>query len=85
MNDSVAALADLSQRLFAAGVVPYYLHLLDRVRGAAHFDVPEDTARQLLGELAATLSGYLVPRLVREVPGGPAKIALAPQFSAWKM
>jgi EF-P beta-lysylation protein EpmB len=85
VNDSVAALADLSQRLFDAGVVPYYLHLLDRVRGAAHFDVPEPTARQLVGELAATLSGYLVPRLVREVPGGPAKISLAPQFSGWRM
>jgi EF-P beta-lysylation protein EpmB len=82
INDSVAALSDLSQRLFAAGVVPYYLHLLDRVRGAAHFDVPESTAQQLLGELAASLSGYLVPRLVREVPGGPAKIPLLPQFPA---
>jgi len=85
INDSVAALSDLSQRLFAAGVVPYYLHMLDRVRGAAHFEVPETTARQLVGELAATLSGYLVPRLVREVPGGPAKIPLGPQFPPWKM
>jgi EF-P beta-lysylation protein EpmB len=85
VNDSVAALAQLSQQLFAAGVVPYYLHLLDRVRGAAHFDVPEATARQLIGELAATLSGYLVPRLVRELPGGPAKIPVAPQFPPWKM
>ena len=85
VNDSVAALSSLSQRLFAAGVVPYYLHLLDRVRGAAHFEVPEDTARQLVGQLAATLSGYLVPRLVREVPGGPAKLPLAPQFPPWKM
>jgi len=85
INDSVAALADLSQRLFAAGVVPYYLHLLDRVRGTAHFEVPEATAQRLVGELAATLSGYLVPRLVREVPGGPAKIPLPPQFPAWKM
>jgi len=85
VNDSVAALAQLSQRLFEAGVVPYYLHLLDRVRGAAHFDVPEATARQLVGELAAGLSGYLVPKLVREVPGGPAKIPLPPQFPLWKM
>ncbi len=85
VNDSVTALAELSQRLFAAGVVPYYLHLLDRVRGAAHFDVPEATAQRLVGELAASLSGYLVPRLVREVPGGPAKIPLPPQFPVWKM
>jgi L-lysine 2,3-aminomutase len=85
VNDSVAALSELSQRLFAAGVVPYYLHMLDKVRGAAHFEVPEATARQLVGELASTLSGYLVPRLVREVPGGPAKLPLGPDFPLWKM
>jgi L-lysine 2,3-aminomutase len=85
VNDSVAALSELSQRLFEAGVVPYYLHLLDRVRGTAHFEISEATARQLVGTLAATLSGYLVPRLVREVPGGPAKITVAPQFPPWKM
>jgi EF-P beta-lysylation protein EpmB len=85
VNDSVAALSDLSQKLFAAGVVPYYLHLLDRVRGAAHFEVPEATAQQLVGELAATLSGYLVPRLVREVPGGPAKIPVPVVFPPWGM
>ncbi len=85
VNDSVGALSDLSQRLFAAGVVPYYLHMLDKVRGAAHFEVPETTARQLLGELASSLSGYLVPRLVREVPGAPAKLPLGPQFPLWKM
>ncbi len=85
VNDSVAALADLSQRLFAAGVVPYYLHMLDKVRGAAHFEVAEATAQQLMGELSASLSGYLVPRLVREVPGGPAKLPLAPQFPPWRM
>ncbi|HEY1900640.1 MAG TPA: EF-P beta-lysylation protein EpmB [Steroidobacteraceae bacterium] len=85
VNDSVAALSELSQRLFAAGVLPYYLHMLDRVRGAAHFEVSEGTAQQLVGELAASLSGYLVPRLVREVPGAPAKLPLAPQFPPWKM
>jgi EF-P beta-lysylation protein EpmB len=85
VNDSVAALADLSQRLFEAGVLPYYLHLLDRVRGAAHFDVPEVTARRLVGELASILSGYLVPKLVREVPGGPAKMTLGLEFPPWKM
>ncbi len=85
INDSVETLSALSQRLFDAGVVPYYLHVLDRVRGAAHFEVPEPTAQRLMGELAATLSGYLVPRLVREVPGGPAKMPLPPQFPVWKM
>jgi L-lysine 2,3-aminomutase len=59
--------------LFDAGVLPYYLHLPDRVRGTAHFDVEETRARELTGALAARLSGYLVPRLVREVPGAPGK------------
>jgi EF-P beta-lysylation protein EpmB len=85
VNDSVTALSTLSQRLFAAGVVPYYLHLLDRVRGVAHFEVAEEVAQRLVGELASSLSGYLVPRLVREVPGGPAKIPLGAQFAPWKM
>ena len=78
VNDSAPALADLSEALFEAGAMPYYLHLLDRVAGAAHFDVPEERARRLVGEVAARLPGYLVPRLVREVPGAPAKVTVAP-------
>jgi len=77
VNDSVTALAQLSEALFAAGVLPYYLHLLDRVQGAAHFDVNENNARQLLAGLNAGLPGYLVPRLVREVPGAPGKERVA--------
>ena len=73
VNDSVDALAELSERGHAAGVLPYYLHQLDRVRGAAHFEVPDEEARALHGALAARLSGYLVPRLVREVAGDPGK------------
>ncbi len=73
VNDSVDALAALSERGFAAGVLPYYLHQLDRVQGAAHFEVDEDQARSLHRALAARLSGYLVPRLVREVAGDPGK------------
>lgn len=73
VNESVTALTHLSEALFAAGVLPYYLHLLDRVQGAAHFDVSEDVARQLMAGLNARLPGYLVPRLVREVPGGSGK------------
>jgi len=80
VNDNVDVLAELSRRLFDAGVLPYYLHVLDRVRGAAHFDVPDAEARVLAGQLAARLSGYLVPRLVREVYGAPAKVTLPPQF-----
>lgn len=73
VNDSTAALENLSNRLFACGVLPYYMHLLDPIRGAAHFDVPEDEARGLLAQLAARVPGYLVPRLVREEPGRPGK------------
>ena len=57
-----------------AGVVPYYLHLPDRVRGTAHFDVAEAEAQRLVEALSTRLSGYLVPRLVREVPGAPYKV-----------
>jgi EF-P beta-lysylation protein EpmB len=78
VNDTVDALADLSEALFEHGVLPYYLHVLDPVRGAAHFDVPELAARRLVADLAARLPGYLVPRLVREVPGAPAKEMLPP-------
>lgn len=73
VNDSVDALARLSTRGFEAGVLPYYLHQLDRVAGAAHFEVDDATARRLHAGLAARLSGYLVPRLVREVAGDPGK------------
>lgn len=78
VNDSVTALAELSEALFAAGVLPYYLHVLDRVRGAAHFEVPDDEALSLHAGLTARLPGYLVPRLVREVPGAAAKTMLQP-------
>ncbi len=74
VNDNADTLAQLSRGLMEAGVVPYYLHLPDRVRGTAHFDVAEADAQRLVGELAARLSGYLVPRLVREVPGAASKV-----------
>jgi EF-P beta-lysylation protein EpmB len=78
VNDSAAALADLSEALFDAAVLPYYLHMLDPVRGAAHFDVPDDEARGLHAELTARLPGYLVPKLVREVAGAASKTMLPP-------
>lgn len=76
VNDSVETLVSLSQSLFASGVMPYYLHMLDRVRGAAHFDVDVTTARGLIDELRSRLPGYLVPRLVREIAGENAKTPL---------
>lgn len=73
VNDDTEQLAILSEALFAAGVLPYYLHMLDPVSGAAHFAVDEPRAIALLERLRARLPGYLLPRLVREVPGAPAK------------
>ncbi len=81
INDDVDILADLSRALFDAGVLPYYLHVLDRVSGAAHFDLPEQRAREIAGALASCMPGYLVPRLVREVEGAPAKLTLEPRFA----
>lgn len=77
VNDSVEALQALSERLADLRVLPYYLHLLDRVRGASHFEVPEDRARHLLEALRTRLPGYLVPRLVREIPGEQSKTPVA--------
>jgi EF-P beta-lysylation protein EpmB len=76
INDEVSALEALSERLFECGVLPYYLHQLDRVQGAAHFEVDDARARALVRELTARLPGYLVPRLVREVAGAPSKMPL---------
>jgi EF-P beta-lysylation protein EpmB len=76
VNDDVDTLQQLSCALFEAGVLPYYLHVPDRVRGTAHFDVDDDTARNLVAELMTRVSGYLVPRLVREIPGAESKTPL---------
>ncbi|MGA9342040.1 MAG: EF-P beta-lysylation protein EpmB [Rhodanobacteraceae bacterium] len=76
VNDSVKALADLSERLFECGVLPYYLHQLDRVRGAAHFEVTDDAAVALIEAIRTILPGYLVPRLVREIAGAASKTPL---------
>lgn len=76
VNDNIEALAQLSERCFAAGAMPYYLYQLDRVEGSAHFEVPDARARELHAALVARLSGYLVPRLVREIPGDTGKRAL---------
>lgn len=73
VNDSVPALAALSEALVAAKVTPYYLHSLDRVQGAAHFEVPESEAKLLIEQLRLIVPGYMVPQLVREVAGEGAK------------
>ncbi len=76
INDNVTSLKDLSERLFDCGVMPYYLHLPDDVAGTAHFMVDEQRAKQLMKALRGELPGYLVPRLVQEVPGQDAKTIL---------
>lgn len=76
INDNPSALMALSEALFAAGVLPYYLHQLDRVTGARHFEIPDPEAVTLIDTLRARLPGYLVPRLVRETAGQPAKQTL---------
>ncbi|EXJ09465.1 MULTISPECIES: EF-P beta-lysylation protein EpmB [Nitrincola] len=78
INDDVSVQKTLSERLFAASILPYYLFLFDKVAGAAHFDLEESVAKELVGKLQAELPGYLVPRLAREIPGKPAKTLLAP-------
>jgi EF-P beta-lysylation protein EpmB len=74
VNDHLEALLELSEALFRIGTLPYYLHLLDRVEGAAHFDVPLPRALELMDGLRRRLPGYLVPRLVREQAGAPYKL-----------
>jgi len=76
VNDRLDTLLQLSERLFEAGVLPYYLHQLDPVQGASHFAVTEETGRQLVDAMRKRLPGYLVPRLVREDPGKPSKTPL---------
>jgi len=76
INDNAATLAALSNALFNAGILPYYLHVLDKVQGAAHFYVSDEEARKIMRELLAMISGYLVPKLAREIGGEPSKTPL---------
>ncbi len=77
INDQADILIHLSERLFEAGILPYYLNLPDRVQGSAHFSVTEEKGRSLMKIMSAHLPGYLVPKLVREVPEAPSKIPLS--------
>ncbi|NLQ19116.1 EF-P beta-lysylation protein EpmB [Marinomonas sp. M1K-6] len=81
INDSVEAQVNLSEAVFDAGILPYYMFTLDPVEGAAHFDISIENAQQLMGKVAAELPGYLVPRLAKEIPGKPAKSVFAPIFN----
>jgi EF-P beta-lysylation protein EpmB len=76
VNDDIDTLTELCTRLVDLRVMPYYLHQLDRVAGAAHFEVPESRGRELVRQLRARLPGYAVPRYVRDVPGATHKEVL---------
>lgn len=73
VNDNAAVLGELSERLFSHGVIPYYLHLLDKATGTGHFEVSEAEALALIRQVQAALPGYLVPKLVKEQAGGTSK------------
>lgn len=79
VNDTIDTLIKLNQLLFSSGVLPYYLHLLDPVEGTAHFAVSESKAVELIQEMTHRLSGYLVPKLVREIAGNPSKLSMMPR------
>lgn len=76
VNDNTTALCNLSEALFDAGIMPYYLHAFDPVTGAHHFDVSDQRATELVREMQGQLPGFLVPKLVRELPGQASKTTL---------
>lgn len=77
VNDTASALSSLSDRLIQTGIMPYYLHQLDRIAGVAHFGVPVEEGKRLIRELRQSMPGYAVPRYVQEQPGHPSKTVLA--------
>lgn len=77
INDTTQTLIELSERLVENQVVPYYLHLMDPVAGAAHFNVTEEQAKKLIGNMHERVSGYLVPKLVKEEIGGKSKTIIS--------
>lgn len=76
INDTVSVQEELCELLVNRGIMPYYLHQLDRVQGTAHFEVEEAQGIQLIQDLTKRLSGYAIPRYVREIAGQPNKTSL---------
>ena len=76
VNDSVEAQVTLNEALFDAGILPYYLHVLDKVQGAAHYFVSDTQAKEIMRGVITRVSGYLVPKLTREIGGRPSKTPL---------
>ncbi len=73
VNDNVDTLAALSEILIANNIIPYYLHMLDKIQGSSHFEVKDNDAKIIYQQLRAKLPGYMLPRLVREIPGKKSK------------
>jgi KamA family protein len=78
INDTLHSQNSLSETLFSADILPYYLHLLDKVSGASHFDIDEKEAKTLYQNMLAELPGFLVPKLVREIGGEQSKTPIPP-------
>lgn len=78
VNDTASDLISLSRKLFENDIIPYYIHLLDKVHGAAHFNVFEEEAKKIMSEVKDSLPGYLVPKLVKELPNKKSKTLLLP-------
>jgi EF-P beta-lysylation protein EpmB len=76
VNDSVDAQVQLSEALFDSGVLPYYIHVLDKVQGAAHFYISDQQAKAIMAGVIERVSGYLVPKLTREIGGRSSKTPL---------
>ncbi|MDO9048940.1 MAG: EF-P beta-lysylation protein EpmB [Methylobacter sp.] len=73
VNDNAEVLCKLSEQLFSHGIIPYYLHLLDKATGTGHFEVSEEDALALIRQVQTALPGYLVPKLVKERAGAESK------------
>lgn len=80
INDNTATLKSLSEGLFEAGILPYYLHALDRTQGVAHFEVSEEMSLSLYKDLSRVLPGYLLPKFVREIEGAKHKVQILPSI-----
>ena len=76
VNDTVGVLHELFEKLTCHGILPYYLHQLDKVKGAAHFEVDENKGKKLMEALSSKLPGYAIPKYVREIPGKASKTLL---------
>ena len=85
MNDSSKILTLLAEKLFETGVLPYYLHLLDPVKGTAHFSVSASKGIEIIKDLKRQLPGYLVPRLAQEIPGLDSKHTFLLKFIYFKI